>query len=174
VSDLVAFLLARIAEDARLAKLCSEAFTEPWAVVDRGSSARVVSDAPRFREVVALSQEDDEVPLLAYGDIWLGDRIEHVARWSPARVLAECEAKRRIIEWHKSWPVLAETRPELVSATDDDPMHVSLRMTQQIAWLTHQEYVERFGEEPPSAPILRMLAQPYREHPDFDPAWALL
>lgn len=26
---------------------------------------------------------------------------EHIARHDPARVLAECEAKRRIVEWHK-------------------------------------------------------------------------
>jgi hypothetical protein len=32
----------------------------------------------------------------------------HVSRWDPARVLAECEAKRRIVEWmgDKVWHVL--------------------------------------------------------------------
>ena len=35
----------------------------------------------------------------------------HIARWDPARVLAECEAKRRIVEHHSSsgddWPLCA-------------------------------------------------------------------
>ena len=48
----------------------------------------------------------------------------------PARVLAECEAKRRIVEVYQQgevWPVLT----------------------------------------------LRAIAHPYRDHPDYDPEWAL-
>ena len=55
----------------------------------------------------------------------------------PARVLAECEAKRRIVEIHQDWPVLIQTEPTLEPADPED------------------------------------LAQPYADHPDFDPAWRL-
>jgi len=58
-------------------------------------------------------------------------RAEHIARHDPARVLAECEAKRRIVEY--------------------------------CSYELGDEY-ERF-------PVLDLLAQPYADHPDFDPAW---
>jgi len=61
VSDLVDFLLARIAEDEAVARKASVG-------------------SPQWHQTA-------------------GDRIApHVARWDPARVLAECEAKRRVVE----------------------------------------------------------------------------
>lgn len=88
----------------------------------------------------------------------------------PARVLADIEAKRAIVDWHENWPVLVETQPEFVPVSKD-VTSMTFRMTQQIAWLTNREYVARFGTEPPTAPVLRMLAQPYADHPDYNPAW---
>lgn len=94
----------------------------------------------------------------------------------PSRLLAECDAKRRIIEWHQNWPVLAEREPEF-----DPPMQggiraglveqATFRTTKQIAWLTEQEYRTRFGDEPPTGPILKMLALPYADHPDYCKEW---
>ena len=64
---------------------------------------------------------------------------------SQARVLAECEAKRRIVEEAMVW---------LEDASD---------------WRT----VESQDEEgaPVSQRILHLLAQPYADHPDFQPEW---
>jgi len=56
---------------------------------------------------------------------------------TPARVLAECEAKRRIV----------------AEAADIENSHCGCLGL-------------------PGEPILRALAQPYADHPDFDPAWA--
>lgn len=86
------------------------------------------------------------------------------------QLLAECEAKRRIIEWHKAWPVLAETEPTF-EQDGDDPQSTTLRMSKQIAWLTEQEYRKRFGVEPPTGPILRLLALPYADHPEYQEEW---
>jgi hypothetical protein len=90
--------------------------------------------------------------------------------WSPARVLAECEAKRRIVEWHEKWPVLVQTEPKM----ETDPTDIrgyTMRMTQQIQWQTEREYFRRFGEAPPSGPILRLLAAVYADHPDYREEW---
>ena len=86
--------------------------------------------------------------------------------WHVARVLAECEAKRRIVEWHESWPTLVTT-PAKFERDDIDLDNYTYRMSQEIAWMTTREYVARFGIDPPTAPILAMLALPYADHPDY-------
>lgn len=90
---------------------------------------------------------------------------------STQRVLAECEAKRRIIALHQDWPVLVEG-PETSELVDGGLDSIAYRVTRQMAWLTTREYVARFGIEPPTTPVLRALALPYADHQDFDPAWA--
>lgn len=101
--------------------------------------------------------------------------LEHIAIHDPARVLAECAAKRAIIEWHKSWPVLVETPFEFGSSVDSssDPHRITMQLTRRQMWLTEQEYRVKFGAEPPTAPILRMMAAVYCDHPDYDPDWRL-
>ena len=92
-TDLAEFLLARITDDEQAARECAKIYPPPWDMYDRGHSAKVQADAPHFRHVVDLDQDQ-----VALGEVeWLGDAIEHVSRHDPARVLAECEAKRRII-----------------------------------------------------------------------------
>lgn len=98
------FLLARIAEDEAAANRCAEAYPSPWDVSDRGHSATVRADQPGFRLVAGLEQH----PAL---DDWLGEYLEHIARHDPARVLAECAAKRQIIE-------MASTREPLCEGHD--------------------------------------------------------
>ena len=67
------FLLARIAEDEAVAR---EAMPSPWT----RSAGRVWSGAS---EVSAFTGTGT---------------LDHVARWDPARVLAECAAKRGVVE----------------------------------------------------------------------------
>jgi hypothetical protein len=92
-----------------------------------------------------------------------------VVGMTPKRFLAECEAKRRIVEWHQNWPVLTNTKP--VFDDDIDLGSMTIRMSQQMAWLTEQEYRERFGDEPPTGPILRIMAAVYADHSDYQEAW---
>jgi hypothetical protein len=98
-------------------------------------------------------------------------RQSFVAGWQPARVLAECEAKRRIVEWHQNWPVMVETQPTIEPVESADPTQFAYRASQQLAWMTEREYRARFGTEPPTSPILRLLAMPYADHPDYLPEW---
>lgn len=95
----------------------------------------------------------------------------HFLRHDPARVLAECEAKRRIVELHKSWPVLVQRQPSFEQVDSTDVNSMVFRASQQIAWATEQEYRAKFGDEPPTAPMLRALASVYADHPDYNPDW---
>lgn len=89
------------------------------------------------------------------------------------RVLAECEAKRAIIEQHQNWPVYVESEPSELEQVASGLNDVTYRMTRQMAWLTTREYVKRFGTEPPTAPMIRTLAAVYKDHPDYQQEWAL-
>jgi hypothetical protein len=63
--------------------------------------------------------------------------------WTPARILAECEAKRRIVEIHYNGS------PE----TD----------------LNRCSPCDTVGADP--CPTLRALSLPYADHPDYLPEW---
>lgn len=73
MTTLTEFLLARIAEDEADAR---KAMPGPWT-----SDGGVYAGHPT-NEVVDYTYEDN---------------ADHIARWDPARVLAECDAKRRIV-----------------------------------------------------------------------------
>jgi len=88
------------------------------------------------------------------------------------RHLGDCEAKRRIIEWHKAWPVLVETPPTFDHASGDDLSSVTFSISKRIMWATEQQYRACFGVQPPTGPVLRLLALPYVDHPDFQDEWA--
>ena len=92
-------------------------------------------------------------------------------RFDSTRVMAECEAKRKIIAFHESWPTLVQT-PAKFERDDVDLDNYTYRMSQEIAWLTTREYVARFGIDPPTAPMLAALALPYADHPDYLPEWS--
>lgn len=83
--------------------------------------------------------------------------------------------QRAIIEWHKNWPILVETPPKFEPNFSDDYAaninQYTMHMSQEIAWLTQEEYVKRFGRQPPTAPLLKQMAQAYSDHPDFDESW---
>lgn len=127
VMTLADFLLARISEDEDDATLARDDLpTDEWTLSDYGS---------------VYAGEEFDKDGLSYGknDIVqqaLADTGRHIARHDPARVLAECGAKRRIVEnaegresgGHVSWPGV---------------------------WLL----------------VLRLLALPYADHPDYDESW---
>jgi phytoene/squalene synthetase len=99
MDDLVRFLLARIGEDEEVARAATPG---PWfangAMNENsqvGTGMGVVGKARDFPgedrrgDVVSVGVEDD-------GGAWWPD-AQHIARHDPARVLAECDAKRRIV-----------------------------------------------------------------------------
>lgn len=102
-------------------------------------------------DAVGATGEDD--PSLSY---WRVTRIahadptpaarsiaRHIARWDPARVLAEVEAKRRIISRCERLLEERTASSELDWAAD---------------FLAHD--------------VLRDLAAPHASHPDYSPTWA--
>lgn len=122
----------------------------------------------RIAEDARVAQRVIDEPGYTHDDEAGIDFDEH---FNPNRMLAECEAKRRILEFHRSWPVLVETEPRFDLADSTDMNAMTYRMSKQIMWTTEQEYRERFGDEPPTAPMLLALAAVYSDHPDFDPEW---
>ena len=83
--DLTAFLLERIAEDEAVARAATVA---PWTADAGGIRSPGVP--------VAMQAGWDGTVLV--GRLLLDRDGDHIARHDPARVLAECEALRRIVE----------------------------------------------------------------------------
>ena len=104
------FLLARIAEDEAAARLCAEMFPSPWDVADRGWRVRIyAADIPDEGDHADPGDKRAPVVMEVEPDRnlddprWLSERVEHVRRHDPARVLAECAAKRLILRiWFES------------------------------------------------------------------------
>lgn len=111
--------------------------------------ARITED-----ERVAKQEDED------YADTTLLPTYDsaHQARWHTARVLAECAAKRAIIEQHKpvDYSALGMDSPNACEICG-----VELRMGD---W----DYIE--GSFP--CLTLKALAAVYKDHPDFQEAWA--
>lgn len=122
--------------------------------------------SPRMTIVQFLTARiaDDEA---AARRVHFGYRAEGVL----AHELAECEAKRRIIALHESWPVLVEG-PDEISVGHGLDGNMTARMTHKVAWLTTAAYRAAFGDEPPTSPVLAALATVYADHPHYDPEWA--
>jgi hypothetical protein len=86
-------------------------------------------------------------------DTWSPTR-DHIIRYSPARVLADIAAKRRVVElhrevWHTHW---ADVRETACATCTRGPLES--------------------GDTWP-CPTLLALAQPYAEHPDWREEWVL-
>ena len=122
------FLLARIAEDEAVARDASPG-TPNWEFSE---------SAWHSWDVRTVGEKSYQITIDSEG---LSDSVidhsagAHVARHDPARVLAECEAKRRVIEECDDY---------------DNPSEVLILADQ----------------------ILRHLALPYADHPDYREEWA--
>lgn len=113
----------------------------------------------RIKEDAALAQD-------TYPFRWIDDGYDcrditaadapHIARWSPARVLADCEIRLDLVDMH-------DGDHECPSADDN------------CGWWQPGLPVPPFGDEPwtiaPDCPTMRLLALPYADHPDFDESW---
>lgn len=110
MDDLITWLKAAMDDDERVARACAEVYPPPWDVSDRGHTAEVKADEPDFRRVAELQQD----PAI---DGWLSERLDHIARWDPARVLADIDSKRRIVaEYIKAVDRRKQHREDLAAA----------------------------------------------------------
>jgi len=106
MSGLTEFLLARIAEDEAAARAAAEhrvptlGKSQPGATVAgiRRDRTRVGERwLARYDNVVSAEFDDGLRAVFALSGSLGMDLAQHIARWDPARVLAECEAKRHLI-----------------------------------------------------------------------------
>lgn len=119
-------------------------------------------EAERARDYAEASMYVDK-------DLWVVTGMDNAVGvdYDPARVLAECEAKRRIIELHghpegSCWEmhrgIYGPGWPEGSYATEGQP------------WA--HPCLEPPEVHPGPCETLQLLALPYASHPDFDPGWA--
>ncbi len=138
MSTLAEFLLARIAEDEADAKAAVDRHHHPqWVVDGMGICTVGGHDLDSVTEYV---RHEEAAP--------------HIARHDPARVLAECESKRRIVEQYERHrdQVMAYRNPRWRDAMNEDDKR---------NW--HQaEARHRVAED-----VACLLALPYAEHPDM-------
>ncbi len=86
---LAEFLLARIAEDKMIAGFAAQDLHNgSWHLNPEQEEVHAAGETPVF--------------VAPWGGS-LGPAAEHVTRWDPARVLAECEGKRRIVDECCGW-----------------------------------------------------------------------
>lgn len=87
------------------------------------------------------------------------------------------DSQEEMIKFHKNWPILVTEEP---SISYDQPVMAwmetfQIQVHQKIEWLTNQEYIKRFGKQPPTAPMIRVMLVAYsgQGHPDFNEDWLL-
>lgn len=142
------FILARVEEDEAAARRARSA-------VSYRSGEWHADDA------------DDEAPWLEngvytydvhHGSAFFATRLPqgastHIARHDPARVLAECESKRRIVGLHT------------VDHRDDRDICAECGPEEDVRF-----QVDHYDRGWP-CPTLRALAAVWADHPDYQPAW---
>ena len=147
MDDLAAFLRARLDKDAEAARLAEAVGPSPWCEsVEDGSYTNQRSDLDgvglvRAADSVGLWDREQSCTLSM-----AGVTATHVAHHDPARVLAEVEAKRRIVARYEEAVAEAAQEDRLAAAT----------------WRPVVMILE---------PVLRDLAQVHAEHPDYRQEW---
>lgn len=144
MTDLAAFLTERLHEDEKIARTTKQA-SMSWGNFDADGELR---DSGNAGTVAWIPYAEDRA---------------HIARWDPARVLAEIAAKRAIVKRHTTG-VLREYR-----CPNSD--HIQEWQCERAG----DPYEEtRYCEICPTGwddCELRLLAAIYADHPDFDPGW---
>ncbi|GIF16528.1 DUF6221 family protein [Actinoplanes teichomyceticus] len=126
--DLIAFLRARLDEDEQAAR--AAAGGHPHWKWDAAPDGTFYLDPGR--------NADD------LGSVALREAADHIVRWNPARVLAEVEAKRALLNY-----IATMRRGGHAASVNGRPG----------AWTT-------VGPDHRKS-LLRLLAQPYADHPDY-------
>lgn len=147
--DLASWLLSDegpIAEDERVAR---SAMRPAWRRDGAGTSTQVPADGVWTQDSGGYECQVEGIGFKVYDEGGHDEhQAEHIAQWDPARVLAECAAKRKIIEaWRDA---------------DRDAADPEYEAEQQVAAIT-----SAFDD------ALLALAQPYAGRPGWRPEWAI-
>ena len=135
MDDLVAFLNARLDEDEQQARAAISGQVD-W---ENGWGESKTPGFPGVGIVPHVGRIHEDV------------QAAHVAKWNPARVLADVEAKRRILAEHA-------VDAGLFCRTCFDPG-------------TLDRYPDEFSQRRFPCPTLRLLALPFASHPDYRDEW---
>lgn len=149
MTDIVTFLTVRLAEDEQAARAADAVDPTPW----RADAGDLGSTQERSGAGAGIVVAADEVALWdCEGSNTLcmtAPTARHIARYDPARILAEVAAKRAIVEWHA------------VRRTARDARDPEEKATVNICWC---------GYDQPCTTI-RHLAAVNADHPDYDESW---
>jgi hypothetical protein len=153
MDDLVQFLRARLDDDKQAARACASA---PWEI-----------EIPPMVHVSVQARRDNKWKWGRLGYVATVERDEdraHIARHDPARVLADVEAKRRLLELHG---IMHREIGWLENGAEEG----SEIPVCGICVPKHSHYQRR--EDVPEGPCLtvRLLALPYADHPDYRDEW---
>lgn len=143
------FLLTRIAEDEQVARETSHSTGwryDPGKVnaVGREESVFAGPTGARAITIASTGPEDDPQSMMD---------ARHIARFDPARILAECKAKRAIVE------------------REEKGLRDAWRQRSAEHMQTWEDWASEWQEL--MSPDLCDLAAVYASHPDYDPTWAL-
>lgn len=151
---IVEFLLTRIAEEEAAARAATGGGRWAYEGLDSVAGGTLYDESWMIARLKSYRHETydyaSRMPHARPPDYIDADANgAHIIRWDPARVLAECEAKRRIVEVHQG-------------------LSVALK------WVKGEtgEAIVRSGVATSEA-TLRFLAAVYADRPDYNPAWAL-
>jgi hypothetical protein len=139
-----------------------------------------VSDPTLTEFLLARIAEDEAVArALSYSPRWIMAHdmpdafpgvVEQIMRWDPARVLAECAAKRRIVEIH------AVEHLEKVVYDYSAGKYLDARVPWDVCSICIDlDYTDDEGAVAPldyPCPTIGALAAVYAEHADYRPEWA--
>lgn len=148
--NLAEFLRARLDEDEQVARRASEYAEAEWLLDEDTETVLWWPPEPH------IAEKEREKGLPVVSDQWRGQTIEsggsriapHIARHDPARVLAEVDAKRKLVTAYES-AVTAYGAAERGTTVSD-------LMTGSVNSL-------RF--------TLQLLALPYADHPGYKEEW---
>ena len=160
VADLVAFLRARLDEDEAAAMAATPGSwrydpKKEWRNPERpftdGQEAVFAGPPDGAAITICSTGPSNDPPSMA--------DARHIARWDPARVLAEVAAKQQLIEAFSTAitvrdGAIARVQTGSVMRADFDDIIRD--------WAIRVMTLE---------PLVVMAAQPYADHPNFDPAW---
>lgn len=149
---LSAFLLERIAEDEAVALAATPGPWDTWANAKASYVESVGTlEVPPLPLVRSMRTPDHDAD------------IAHIARNDPARVLAECKAKRAIVEAH---PIITGPR---ILPVDTSGTNYGCETCHALDKTHADSYVEAIGY----CDTLRALASVYAADPAWREEWAL-
>jgi hypothetical protein len=148
VTDIVAFLTARLDEDQAVAEAATPG---PWRVDRPPYWTNVVVPEKGFEWVGVAGQRMDTRVFTGQTSNrgraeWEADAL-HIARHDPARVLRDVAAARAIVAQYQAAAANADAE------TDTEE-----------GWVAD-------GVVDALAGVIRILAAAHADHPDYDPAW---